>query len=416
MAPPLGNGKPVRRHALRPEDELALGESRQGVAFGIDDDPALPFAEREGEEPLCADEFQSAPAAAPQDAHALAREVQQKIAQARTAARPGTPAQPLFSREEPEAPRGSRRRRGLLPVIVTASLLALAAVVWRHQREIGEILQRKAALDEQIGKIGLAMQAEGDAAKLASLEEKLTALTGKAEAELRELRRIDESRAAEAEESGDDLHRDLRSILERLNARVYAVPPLFEERVRREVEAMLRRPGAKEAWARKRKYWPLVVKEFSSFGLPQEMAYVAWTASRFDPAAQGPSGARGMWQFTESRARELGLRVDGRVDERMDVVKQTRAAARHLASLLSELGDDSFLLAMASFDRGEAGIRRVFHQVAQEPGGFRKDKRGFWRLYRLKRLPAENLESLHQVLAAAIIGNNPGRYGLAHEP
>ena len=87
MTPPLGNGKPVRRQALRPEDELALGESRPEVAFGIDDDPALPLAERHGEEPLCPDEFQSAPPAVPQDAHALAREVQQKIVRARAAAR-----------------------------------------------------------------------------------------------------------------------------------------------------------------------------------------------------------------------------------------------------------------------------------------------------------------------------------------
>jgi hypothetical protein len=123
-----------------------------------------------------------------------------------------------------------------------------------------------------------------------------------------------------------------------------------------------------------------------------------------------------MWQLAEARARDLGLRVEGRVDERMDVVKETRAAARYLASLLSEFGDDSFLLAMAGYGRGEPGIRRVLHEVAQEPGGFRKDKRGFWRLYRLKRLPAETLDSLHQIFAVAIIGNNPGRYGLAHEP
>jgi hypothetical protein len=412
MTPPLGNGKPVRRQALRPEDELALGESRPEVAFGIDDDPALPLAERHGEEPLCPDEFQSAPPAAPQDAHALAREVQQKIVRARAAARP---AQLSFI-EEPKLPRGSSRRRRLALVLVAASLLALAAFVWHHHRRVGEIVQRKAALDEQIGKIGLAMEAESDPGKLASLEDQLTALTGKAEAELRELRRIDESEAARAEQSGDDLDRDLRSILERLNARTYEVPPLFEERVRRDVEAILRRPGMKDAWARKQKVWPLVVKDLSALGLPPEMGYVAWTESRFDPAAQGASGARGMWQFTEARARDLGLRVDGRIDERMDLVKETRAAARHLASLLSEFGDDSFLLAIAGYGRGESGIRRVLHEVAQEPGGFRKDKRGFWRLYRLKRLPAEALDSLQQIFAAAIIGNNPGRYGLAQEP
>ncbi|HET7787600.1 MAG TPA: transglycosylase SLT domain-containing protein [Myxococcales bacterium] len=418
MAPPLGNGKPVRRHALRPEDEIALGEGRPEVAFGIDGDPAQPTAERHGEEPLCPDEFQPRAAAGPQDAHALAREVQQKIATVRAAARPSAPAQRLASIDAEEPPRASSRRRRLAPLVVAASLLALAlaAVAWHHHQRVAEILEKKAALDQQIGRIGRAMEAERDAGKLASLEDQLTDLTGQAEARLRELGRVDESEAARAERSGDDLDRDLRGILERLNARAYAVPAVFEERVRQEIQAMLRRPGVSEALARKQKYWPLVVKELSAFGLPAELGYVAWTASRFDPAAQAASGGRGMWQFTEARARDLGLRVDGRVDERTDAVKETRAAARQLASLLSEFGDDSFLLAIAGYGSGEPAIRRVLHEVAQEPGGFRKDKRGFWRLYRLKRLPAEALDPLHRFFAAALIGNDPGRYGPGHEP
>jgi membrane-bound lytic murein transglycosylase D len=114
------------------------------------------------------------------------------------------------------------------------------------------------------------------------------------------------------------------------------------------------------------------------------------------------------------RAREFGMRVDAKrgVDERTDVLKSTRGAAKYLANLLVEFGEDSFMLAIASYNKGENGIRRVLHEVAQEPGGFRKDKRDFWHLYRLKKLPPETLEYVPQVLAAAIIGDNPKRYGL----
>jgi hypothetical protein len=70
------------------------------------------------------------------------------------------------------------------------------------------------------------------------------------------------------------------------------------------------------------------------------------------------------------------------------------------------------MLAMASYNRGEAGVRRVLHQVAQEPGGFRKEKRDFWHLYRLKKLPEETMEYVPQILAAAIICNDPKKYGL----
>ncbi|HEY4769844.1 MAG TPA: lytic transglycosylase domain-containing protein, partial [Myxococcales bacterium] len=159
---------------------------------------------------------------------------------------------------------------------------------------------------------------------------------------------------------------------------------------------------------------PMIVKEFSALGLPEEMGYVAWQESGFDPLAESAAKARGMWQFMDFRAREFGMRVDRArgVDDRTDVLKSTRGAARYLANLLAEFGEDSFMLAIASYNKGENGMRRVLHQIAQQPGGFRKDKRDFWHLYRLKKLPEETLEYVPQILAAAIIGNNPKKYGL----
>jgi peptidoglycan lytic transglycosylase D len=94
-------------------------------------------------------------------------------------------------------------------------------------------------------------------------------------------------------------------------------------------------------------------------------------------------------------------------------MKQTPAAARHLANLLAEFGEDSFMLVMASYNRGEEGVRRALRQVAQEPGGFRKEKRDFWHLYTLKKLPPETREYVPKILAAAVICSHPDRYGLA---
>ncbi|HWA58736.1 MAG TPA: hypothetical protein VG692_15860, partial [Gemmatimonadales bacterium] len=52
-------------------------------------------------------------------------------------------------------------------------------------------------------------------------------------------------------------------------------------------------------------------------------------------------------------------------------------------------------------------------QVARTPGGFKKSKRDFWHLYRLKLLPEETREYVPKILAAAIVCSNPQRYGLA---
>ena len=116
--------------------------------------------------------------------------------------------------------------------------------------------------------------------------------------------------------------------------------------------------------------------------------------------------------MTAETARQLGLKVNGTVDERLDPVKQTPAAAHHLANLLAEFGEDSFMLVMASYNRGENGVRRALHQVALEPGGFRKEKRDFWHLYTLKKLPPETREYVPKILAAIVICQHPGRYGL----
>ena len=78
----------------------------------------------------------------------------------------------------------------------------------------------------------------------------------------------------------------------------------------------------------------------------------------------------------------------------------------------AEFGEDSFMLAMASYNRGESGVRRVLHQIASEPGGFKKERRDFWHLYRLKKLPEETREYVPKVLAAAIVSMNAQKYGL----
>jgi membrane-bound lytic murein transglycosylase D len=258
------------------------------------------------------------------------------------------------------------------------------------------------------------MQIESDPDKLASLEDQLTALTGKAQAAIGELQKKDKSEAEKIEQSGDELDREIRRILAKFNAQTYAVPPIFKQRLKHYIDRNMRLPGTRAVYRRKQQYWPLIVKEFSALGLPEEMGYVAWQESGFDPLAESAARARGMWQFMDYRAREFGMRVDPKrgIDDRTDVLKSTHVAARYLANLLAEFGEDSFMLAIASYNKGENGMRRVLHEIAQQPGGFRKDKRDFWHLYRLKKLPEETLEYVPQILAAAIVGNNAKKYGL----
>jgi membrane-bound lytic murein transglycosylase D len=256
------------------------------------------------------------------------------------------------------------------------------------------------------------MNEESDPERLASLEERLFTLTGNAKSTLAALDKSDKKKAAALAESGDPLDRQIREILGRFDASTYAVPPIFKERLKFHIDELVKAPNLKFVYRRKQRYWPMITREFSALGLPEEMAYVAWAETQFDPKAKSPVGAAGMWQMTATTAQSYGLRVDGKTDERYDPERETKAAARHLANLLAEYGTDSFMLAMASYNRGEAGVRRVLHEIAREPGGFRKEKRDFWHLYRMKKLPEETREYVPKVLAAAIVSHEARNLGL----
>lgn len=295
-----------------------------------------------------------------------------------------------------------------------AVIVALGVLVLAQQREIDRLVHAKTTIDGQILALQQRMQAETDTARLAAMEDNLATLTGSAQTALRELQRRDEARAAQLEAGGDEIEREIRKILAKFNASTYAIPPIFRERLQFHIDELSAAGNRRAMFGLKQRYWPAIMKEFGALGLPEEMAYIAWVESRFDPGAQSPAGALGLWQMTASTAQSLGLVVNDSVDERLDPDKQTRAAATYLARLLSEFGEDSFMLVLASYNRGENGVRRALGQVAREPGGFRKDKRDFWHLYRLKLLPEETREYVPRVLAAAIIANNAQKYGLAN--
>lgn len=310
------------------------------------------------------------------------------------------------------------RRRWVRVLAIVAGIATLiigvmGVVIGAQQRRITQLLATKGQVDQQIAAILEAMQREQDTARLADLEQRLIDATAQAEQTLAALGRASRTKAEEVANAGDDLDREIRRILRQFGAETYAVPPIFKERLQHHIDRLVRDDSVTRAtYQRKLRYWPIIQREFTALELPEVMGYVAWQESNFTPTATSRAGARGMWQMMASTARGYGLRVDQEVDERINVRKQTRAAARHLANLLAEFGEDAFMLAMASYNRGENGVRQVLHQIAQTPGGFKKEKRDFWHLYRLRLLPAETMEYVPKVLAAAVICGSPERYGL----
>jgi membrane-bound lytic murein transglycosylase D len=152
--------------------------------------------------------------------------------------------------------------------------------------------------------------------------------------------------------------------------------------------------------ARSGRYLPMIQRVFRERGLPEELAYTAMIESGFSPRAVSRVGAKGMWQFMEATARRYGLVINRWVDERLDPVKSTIAAAQYLGDLHGMFGH--WFLAQAGYNAGEARVARAI-QLARTSD--------FWALTQTRHLPNETKLFVPQILAAAVITRDPNRFG-----
>lgn len=92
-------------------------------------------------------------------------------------------------------------------------------------------------------------------------------------------------------------------------------------------------------------------------GVPKDLVAIALVESGGRITALSPKGARGVWQFMPDTARQYGLAVSGLRDERLDVAKSTRAAARYLRELYDQFGN--WQLAFAAYNAGGQAVSQA---------------------------------------------------------
>ena len=171
-----------------------------------------------------------------------------------------------------------------------------------------------------------------------------------------------------------------------------AVPPRSPELLVRDFDQKYRSgltPSVGAAMKRLDQLRPTLSRILESEGVPQEIVSVVVVESGGRTNALSPEGARGLWQLMPDTARRYGLVVTPSRDERLDVERSTRAAARYLRDLYQQFG--SWPLALAAYNAGEQRVQR-----AVERAGITD----FIQMSGLRLLPQETRNYVPAVLSA----------------
>ena len=135
-----------------------------------------------------------------------------------------------------------------------------------------------------------------------------------------------------------------------------------------------------------KQYFDIMDQILDQHGVPRELKYLAVIESNLQMNARSWAGAVGPWQFMPATARNMGLRVSGKVDERRDFTKSTHAASKYLNHLFDMYGD--WLLVIAAYNGGPGAVNSAIK---------RSGSRDFWTLQRF--LPTESKNHVKKFIA-----------------
>ena len=171
--------------------------------------------------------------------------------------------------------------------------------------------------------------------------------------------------------------------------------------------------SAKEAFElaleRQSRYAPMIHERLRKAGLPDDMIFLPLIESWFDPNAYSRAAAVGMWQFMTRTAKGVGMRVDWWIDDRRDPVRATDGAMIFLKQLNANFG--SIYLAAAAYNGGPGRVSRGLEQHATKLAGSVGDEQ-FFVLAASKALHTETSDYVPKLIAAALVGKDPARYGV----
>ncbi|MEO5359058.1 MAG: transglycosylase SLT domain-containing protein, partial [Nitrospirota bacterium] len=133
-------------------------------------------------------------------------------------------------------------------------------------------------------------------------------------------------------------------------------PNKFSEAAERLRAQVGQKDRFQKAMAKSTMYMKDMERIFREEGVPLALTRLPFVESAFELSAYSWASAAGIWQFTEPTGK-IFLRMNAIVDERIDPMKSTRAAARLLNENYAQLG--SWPLAVTAYNHGAAGMSKA---------------------------------------------------------
>lgn len=172
--------------------------------------------------------------------------------------------------------------------------------------------------------------------------------------------------------------------------------PTFRQRkLRRELTSLSRL--SKPLMQRAEYYFPIVEHILKQEKVPDDFKYLMVIESGMNPDARSSAGALGLWQFMEGTARDYGLIVSIRIDERRDIEKSTHAACRYLKDAYRKFKD--WVAVAQSYNIGQT---RIDAELKRQDVDEAIDL----------QLVEEANRYIYRIMAAKIIFTHPSNFGL----
>ena len=153
--------------------------------------------------------------------------------------------------------------------------------------------------------------------------------------------------------------------------------------------------------ARSTRWLPMMHAALEARGMPRDLIYLSMIESGFNTGAYSYASAVGLWQFMSGTGKDYDLRIDWWVDERRDPIASTRAALDYLADL-NKMFNGDWWLSWASYNGGQGRVMQATKRMGTTD---------FWKIAQADVLHPETENYVPKLIAAAIIGKHPERYG-----